>query len=97
MASEKRKYEEIMKKLDDFRRGKPDHATEEQQPRAETSMDKAAVGVELSAIKRQSATSKGRVDFEHNAVAGAGRLTHQEVATMSQFNDEEDFRLSTDH
>lgn len=68
-------------------------------------MDKAAVGVELSAIKRQSATSKGRADFDHvssrqigdNVVPGAGRLTHQEVATMSQFNDDEDFRLSTDH
>lgn len=47
-------------------------------------MDKAGGGVELSAIKRQSATSKGRADFEHvsgryagdNMVPGAGRLTH---------------------
>lgn len=30
LADEKRKYEDIMKKLDDFKRGKPDHGTEEQ-------------------------------------------------------------------
>ena len=102
LADEKRKYEEIMKKLDDFKRGRPDPNSDDH--RAETSMNKATGGVELSEIKR-SATSKGRTDFEpvsgryggENPANGAGRLTHQEAATMSQFNDEEDFRLSTDH
>ena len=101
MDEERKKYEAIMRKLDDVKKTKDVPITDEDRKIGRNS----GLDGDLSMLKRQSASQKGREErpisgrynHEQGIGSGMGRLTNQDNGTMSQFNEDEDFRLSTEH
>lgn len=84
LDEEKKKYEDIMKKLTGMKRG--------QEERPPTEGLKANAESDLHPpIQRQTNSQRGRDENR----PPSSRYGH-ENPTMSQFNDEDDFHLSTD-
>ena len=86
-----------MKKLDGFKKNSDVAITDEQRQTIQDSNLEPEMGV----IRRQSASQRGRErpisGRYENDPAHAGHLTNKDNGTLSQFNEDEDFRLSTDH
>ena len=101
LAEEKRKYEQIMQKLDGFKRGGDAISVTEEE---EGKTDRAGRNMGLADValqRRVSASQKGR-DGERpisgryggeKAGSGMGYASQKECPTMSQFNDDEDFHI----